>query len=135
MAVKKLNTSINLKDYSGLHKTFEYDKPKAELLAEAANEADQLQKRLKYLQDVAAENKDLQKFLWKTAEGEVIAIHKLEDSHLKNIIGHITSNAGTVSPQLLAEARSRGINPDEYVKPVRAVIAHSIEDDDYPDWD
>ena len=135
MVVKKLNDNQE-KDYSGLFPTFDYDKTKASLLAELANETTKLQARLTYLQTIAKENAGLEKFLWKTGEGEVIALHDLKDEHLKNIIGHVTSSARELSPQLVAEARSRGINPDEFKKPVRAIVGHisTIDDDEEDPW-
>lgn len=134
MVVKKLNDTQD-KDYSGLFPTFDYDKTKATLLAELANETTKLQARLEYLQTIAKENAGLEKFLWKTGEGEVIALHDIKDEHLKNIIGHVTGSARELSPQLVAEARSRGINPDEYKKPVRAVIGRGIILDDEDEED
>lgn len=138
MSVKKLNT-IKFDDYSDLHKTYDYDKAKATRLAEAMTEVKTLTDRLAYLQSILKDNNDLEAFLWRTYEGEVIALHDIEDSHLKNIIGHVTRNGGTVKPEIIAEARSRGINPDEHTKKVLAVpsIFGDVEDygDDYDPWD
>lgn len=97
------------KDYSKLFKTYDYDREKAELLSEAMTERYELLKRVKYLEDLAKENKGLAKFLWTTAEGKVIALHKLEDDHLRNILKHIVDRNGVISPALKAEARSRNI--------------------------
>lgn len=138
MSVKKLNDNngIQFTDFSKLHRTFEYDKEKVELMAEAANEAAKLTKRLEYLQSVAKENEDLTPFLWRTAEGEVLALHKIEDDHLKNIITHITRNGGKVKPEIIAEARSRGINPDEHMTAALRITARAYEgDDEYEEID
>lgn len=132
MAVKKLNT-IKFDDYSDLHKTYDYNKAKATRLAEAMTEVKTLTDRLAYLKSVLKDNKELEPFLWRTYEGEVIALHDIEDSHLKNIIGHITRNGGTVKPEIIAEARSRGIDPAEFTKKALAIEAE-VYDDDY-DYD
>ena len=132
MAVKKLNT-IKFDDYSDLHKTYDYDKKKATRLAEAMTEVKTLTDRLAYLQNILKDNSELEAFLWRTYDGEVIALHDIEDDHLKNIIGHITKHGKTVKPEIIAEARSRGINPDEYTKK-QLVIEAELDDDDYDDW-
>ena len=137
MAVKKLNT-IKFDDYSDLHKTYDYDKKRATRLAEAMTEVKTLTDRLAYLQDILKDNNDLEAFLWRTYKGEVIALHDIEDSHLKNIIGHITKNGGTVKPEIVAEARSRGIDPAEFTKKALVIGAeYNAEDygDDYDPWD
>lgn len=131
MAVKKLNT-IKFDDYSDLHKTYDYDKAKATRLAEAMTEVKTLTDRLAYLESVLKDNKELEPFLWRTYEGEVIALHDIEDSHLKNIIGYITRNGRTAKPEIIAEARSRGINPDEFTNK-RLAIEAELDDDDYDD--
>lgn len=136
MAVKKLNT-IKFDDYSDLHKTYDYDKKRATRLAEAMTEVKTLTDRLAYLQSILKDNNDLEAFLWRTYDGEVIALHDIEDSHLKNIIGHITRNGGIVKPEIVAEARSRGIDPVEFTKKKLAIEAeYNAEDygDDYDPW-
>ena len=137
MAVKKLNT-IKFDDYSDLHKTYDYDKKRATRLAEAMTEVKTLTDRLVYLESILKDNNDLEAFLWRTYEGEVIALHDIEDSHLKNIIGHITKNGRTMKPEIVAEARSRGIDPAEFIKKALVIEAkYNAEDygDDYDPWD
>ena len=87
---KSIN-ELDFKDYSGLNKTNEYDRKKAELLAEAMTERNTLVKRVAFLEDLLIENSDLKPFLWTTFEGVVKPLHKIDDDHLKNIMTHILS--------------------------------------------
>ena len=105
--------AMDFKDYKGLNKTNEYDHKKAELLAEAVTEKILLEKRVKYLDNLIDENKDLTPFLWTTLHGECKPLHKVDDKHLANIIRHIGERNGIISPQIRAEAISRNIEiPD-----------------------
>lgn len=134
MTVKKLNKTLEFDDYSDLYKTYDYDKVKATRLAEAMTEVTTLEKRLQYLKNILNENVGLGSFLWKTEEGTVIALHDIEDSHLKNILGYITRKGAIVKPEILAEARSRGLDPDDYAKkPI--LIEDRYEEDWREEWD
>ena len=73
------------KKYEKLNKTFDYDREKAEVYAEAATELIEIKKREKYLENLLKENSDLSPFIWTTLAGEAKALHKLETDHLKNI--------------------------------------------------
>ncbi len=128
---------LNFKDYKGLHKTNEYDKKKAELLAEAVTEKITLEKRLDYLNDLIAENSELKSFLWTTLTGECKPLHKIDDSHLKNIMGHLISRGAKIAPEIKAEAVSRGIPVPSDTDAVlyanrmnRAIEAEIIDRDD-----
>jgi len=102
------------KDYKELNKTFDYDKKKAEVYAEAATELIEVRKREKYLTNLLIENKDLSPFIWTTATGEAKALHSLESDHLRNILKHIVDVGGVISAQIKAEALSRGFEiPEE----------------------
>lgn len=104
---------LNFKDYKSLNKTNEYNHEKAELLAEAVTEKLMLEKRVKYLDTLIDENKDLTPFLWTTLKGECKPLHKVDDNHLANILRHVAERGGMISPQLRAEAISRNIElPD-----------------------
>lgn len=126
--------TIKLDDYSDLRKSFNYDKAKASRLAEACNEAIELEARLKYLKRLVEDNHELQPFLWKTADSKVIALNDIEDDHLKNIVGHITRNNGNLTEQIRAEAESRGIDVDQIVDTTPKLRAF-VDDDYYDDWD
>lgn len=107
-------SKLEFKDYKELNKTFEYDKEKATILAEAMTEKIALEKRAKYLEQLLHDNRKLSKFLWTTLDGVVKALHDLDDNHLKNILNHIVNHGGTISPQIKAEATSRGFEiPEE----------------------
>lgn len=124
--------SGDVDNYADLRKSFNYDKHKATRLAQAMNEGVRLQKRLKQLNKIKDDNTDLVPFLWMTADGQVIALHDIEDSHLKNIIGHVTRQGRTLSEQLIAEAESRGIDVEaESLPPTQAITARSSVYDDY----
>ena len=129
------------KKYEKLQKTFDYDKEKAEVYAEAATELIEIRKREKYLTELLEENSDLSPFMWTTLDGETKALHKIEDSHLKNILRHIVNRGGAISPQIKAEALSRGFEVPEDGMSARAVaylsggrqVDGEIVDDE--DWD
>lgn len=105
--------NYDFKKYDGLNKTYDYNKEKATLLAEAMTERNALQKRIKYLEELAKDNQDLTAFLWTTLAGECKALHDIDDDHLKNILAHIVNHGGTISPQIKAEATSRGFEIPE----------------------
>ena len=119
----------SLKDYSGLIKKNEYDKEKAQLLAEAITEKLTLEKRVAYLDELINENSDLTKFLWTTLDGTCKPLDKIDDSHLKNIMGHILNRGGRISPEIKAEALSRNITvPDEVTFMAKRLLeAHEDE--------
>lgn len=131
------------KKYEKLNKTFDYDREKAEVYAEAATELIEIKKREKYLETLLKENSDLSPFIWTTLAGEAKALHKLETDHLKNILKHIINRGGAISPQIKAEAMSRGIEVPEdatsaaaiaFVSGGRAFLdAEIVGDDD--EWD
>lgn len=131
------------KKYEKLQKTFDYDKEKAEVYAEAATELIEIRKREKYLTELLEENSALSPFMWTTLDGETKALHKIDDSHLKNMLKHIVSRGGAISPQIKAEAMSRGIEVPEdatsaaaiaFVSGGRAFLdAEIVGDDD--EWD
>lgn len=102
------------KDYKGLLPSNEYDKEKAELLAEAMTEKIKLEKRINYLETLIDDNTALIPFLWTTLQGECKALHKLTDSHLTNIMKHLLTTGRKISKEIQAEARSRGIEVPDY---------------------
>lgn len=124
--------SIQFKDYRGLHRTYEYDKPKATLLAEAMTELVTLKKREKYLQNLLAENSNLKPFLWGSMDGRVQAIHDIPDDHLKNILKFLPANGREVPKEIKAEALSRGFEVSDEVNPraYTAQLASGIDDFD-----
>lgn len=97
------------KEYTKLNKVDDYDREAAEELAEALNEINDLEVRIKHLQTLVNENKKLHKFVWRTAENKVIAIHKLDDDHLKNILQHLMNSGQEPSKALRAEAVNRSV--------------------------
>jgi hypothetical protein len=86
-----------------------YDHAIAEELAQAMEERNTLAARVIQLNEIIDENEDLKQFVWTTAQGKSIAIHNIEDDHLKNILQHIFERGGDISKSLKAEARRRNI--------------------------
>ena len=126
------------KKYSELEKTYEYDKKKATVLAEALTEALELKLRLDELERLIKLNKDLKKFIWGTAGGKAVAFHDLEDDHLRNILTYLPAHGRTIPDALKAEARSRGFTIPDESTPMRLVAGREYngvevyeEDDDY----
>lgn len=131
---------MTYKDYDKLVKKNEYDKERAEAFAEAMTEFNELNKRLKYLTELINENRELTPFMWTTLQGECKPLHKIEDDHLRNILGHILNRGGRISAEIKAEAMSRGIEvPDWETVSARRLLAaregEIIEGMDAPDWD
>lgn len=123
-----------MKTYSKLEEKFEYDHEQASELAEALTELVEVERRAQYLRDVVKRHNKLKKFMWGSEDGRITAIHDLEDSHLANILTYLPKHDREVSPQLKAEARSRGmqIEGGNGLAPVRAIAAStgfSLEDD------
>ena len=119
-----------MKSYSKLEEKFEYDKELATELAEAMTELVEVQRRALYLQEVVKRHGKLKKFMWGSEDGRITAIHDLEDSHLANILTYLPKHDREVSPQLKAEARSRGIQVEggNGLAPIRAIAASSSYD-------
>lgn len=129
------------KNYSELEKTYEYDKTKATVLAEAITEAVELKLRLQELERLVKLNNNLKKYIWGTAGGKAIAFHDIEDDHLKNILTYLPAHGREIPDPLKAEARSRDITlPDE--KTTFRLVAGKeyngvevYEEDEYDDAD
>lgn len=123
-----------MKTYSKLEEKFEYDHEQASELAEALTELVEVERRAQYLRDVVKRHSKLKKFMWGSEDGRITAIHDLADDHLQNILTFLPKHDREVSPQLKAEARSRGfqIEGGNGLAPVRAIAAStgfSLEDD------
>jgi hypothetical protein len=124
-----------MKRYDKLEEKFEYDKEVATELAAAMTELINVARRGEYLKDVIKRHGKLKKFLWSTESGTVIALHDIEDDHLKNILAYLDKHDREASPQLKAEARSRGLilDGDFGLAPVRQIAA--ISNTKYSDED
>lgn len=96
--------------YDKLNKVDDYDREAAEQLAEAINEIKELERKAASLRDLVDENKKLHKYVWTTADGLCIPVHKLETDHLKNIMQHLVNAGRAISKVLKAEARNRGMD-------------------------
>jgi len=125
-----------MKTYSKLEEKFEYDHEAATELAEAMTELVEVERRAAYLHEIVKRNQKLKKFMWGTEAGVVIALHDIPDDHLRNILAYLPRHDREISPQMKAEARSRGIQIDSGngLAPLRAIAAKSesfvIEGDD-----
>lgn len=95
--------------YAKLMGKVEYDHEAAEQLADALNEIEDLLARAKQLQQIINENKELHQFVWKTSAGEAIAVHKIEDDHLSNIMLHLLRNNRTIPRAIRGEAIKRNL--------------------------
>ena len=99
-----------MKDYKKLDKADNYDSEAATELAEALNEAREVNARLNYLHEIINDNRELHAFIWTTAAGKAIAFRDIEDDHFVNILQHIVTGGRTISKNLKAEARRRGVD-------------------------
>lgn len=95
--------------YSKLDKSIDYDEEAVEQLAAALNEVTELERKVADLKELINENKELHQFVWRTAENEVLALHKIEDDHLNNILAHQVRVGRPISKAIRSEARKRGL--------------------------
>ena len=124
-----------MKKYDLLEEKFEYDKEAATQLAEATTELVEIERRAAYLREVVKRHAKLKKFLWGTEQGVVIALHDIPEDHFRNILAFLPRNGREVSPEMKAEARSRGIDIDggSGLAPLRAIASSSafvLDEDD-----
>lgn len=119
---------FQFKKYDELLPSNEYDHERAEKLAQAMSELAALRKRESYLLEILENNKDLKKFLWATATGEVMSLHKIDTGHLQNIINLAKVRGGRLSRALKIEAMSRGIDATETTAP------RPFDEDEDMDW-
>lgn len=129
------------KDYKKLNKYENYDKEAAEELAEAVMELNKINSRARYLEQLINDNKELKPFLWTTAEGVTLPLHKIEDDHLSNILSHLTNSLRDIPKSIIAEANRRGISIpadrkqsvlDMYATKERFAIDAELVDTDIP---
>lgn len=107
--------NVQFKKYESLVPKNEYDREKAETLAEAMTELVQIKKRKKFLENLLTENRELQPFLWASMDGRVQALHTIDDGHFRNVINFLVIKGRTISKEIRAEAASRGIEvPENY---------------------
>jgi hypothetical protein len=97
------------KSYKLLNKVNEYDHDVVDELVEAQNEIGLLKGRINLLENLIDEHTDLNKFIWKTAEGVNIALHNIDDDHLTNILTHLNQRGAYISKEIRSEAMSRDI--------------------------
>lgn len=98
-----------MKNYTLLDKSATYNKKAVEQLAEAMNELVELEERQSYLKDLIAENSELYKFVWQTAEKKNIAFHDIEEEHFANILTHLRDTGRPYSREIQAEAKRRKV--------------------------
>lgn len=97
------------KIYSKLTGKLDYDHEAAEQLAEAVNEVAELSQRAKQLEQIIKENKELHQYVWKTADGRCIALHKIDNNHLENIMLHLLQVGKAIPRAIRGEAVSRNL--------------------------
>jgi hypothetical protein len=93
--------------YSKLLSKVDYDHEAAEQLALVLNEITTLEARATQLRQIVEENGELVPFIWRTSTGETIAIHKLEDDHLNNLMLHLLRTGRPIPRSIRGEAVSR----------------------------
>lgn len=103
------NENPDIKKYAKLLGTADYDKEAAEQLAEAVNEVVELRRRTSQLEQIISENKELQQFVWTTADGRCIALHNIEDEHLENIMLHLLRAGRAINRAIRGEAMRRNL--------------------------
>lgn len=109
-----MSRSDTPRQYKTLEKSNDYDHERAEEYAEAVMELKSLNSRREYLQELLGDHEELKEYMWTTKEGVTLPLHKIENDHLKNIMGYIIEQNRKIPAQVKAEARSRNIEvPDD----------------------
>ena len=80
-----------MKEYKLLNPEIEEDLDKIREYAEAQMELRILESRRDFLNDIIVDNSELSRSVWTTLEGKAIAIHDLDDDHLKNIATYLNT--------------------------------------------
>lgn len=111
------------KKYTKLDKTASYDKELLEEYVEAANELTALKARVETINRLLDDNSEMAKLCWRTSEGVVLAVHKIEDDHLRNIMSFLLGRGRDIPEAVKSEARRRDIAvPVSYVESVEDVL-------------
>lgn len=104
-----MGENTDSKKYGKLLGAADYDHEAAEQLADALNEIVEHEQRAGQLKQIVEENKELHQFVWRQANGEVIAICNLEDDHLSNIMLHLLRTGHAVPRAIRGEAMKRNL--------------------------
>lgn len=99
----------DVKKYGKLLGKIDYDHEAAEQLAEALNEIRELKQRASQLEQIVKENDELHQFVWFTADGATIPVHKIEDDHLENIMLHLLRTGRSIPRGIRGEAIQRNL--------------------------
>lgn len=102
-------TDKTSKKYAKLLGKVDYDHEAVEQLAEALNEITDLERRAGQLKQIVEENEELHQFVWRTASGETVALHKLEDDHLSNVMLHLLRSGRPIPRAIRGEAIARDL--------------------------
>lgn len=94
--------------YAKLAGKVEYDHEAAEQLADALNEIKRLETMAQQLKQMVEENRELHQFVWQSEDG-VIALHKIGDDHLSNIMLHLLRRGSAIPRAIRGEAMHRGL--------------------------
>lgn len=120
------SSNVEFKKYESLLPKNDYDREKAEVLAEAMTELVTINKRKKFLESLLAENKKLKPYLWESIDGRVQAIHAIEPSHFENIIRYLVARGSKIPKEIRAEAAVRGVDiPENYSSDEDRVLSRS----------
>jgi hypothetical protein len=95
--------------YAKLLGKVDYDHEAAEQLADALNEIADLERRAGQLRQIVEENEELHQFVWRTAGGESVALHKIDDDHMNNIMLHLLRTGRPIPRAIRGEAISRDL--------------------------
>lgn len=93
--------------YAKLLGKVDYDHEAAEQLADALNEITEIERHAAQLRQIVEENEELHQFVWRTASGESVALHKIDDDHMNNIMLHLLRNGRAIPRAIRGEAISR----------------------------
>lgn len=115
MAEKSQDNNPDMKKYAKLLGTVDYDKEAAEQLADAINEIVELRQRADQLEQIVHENDELKQFIWRTAEGQAIAIHNIDNDHLQNIMLHLLRTGRPINRGIRGEAMRRNLTIPAHV--------------------
>lgn len=120
-----------MNEYKKLNKYANYDQEAVEEMVAALEESQILKDRLNFLEKLVFDNENLHPFIWRTAEGKLLPLHKIEDDHLKNILQHLVNTGRTISQAIRAEAEKRNFNFPTRDTDLALPVGEELEPDDH----
>lgn len=94
-----------------------YEKDTIEDMTEMLNEIAKYKKLISEYRDILYRLSEYEKYIWKTADNKFIALHKIDDNHLVNIVKMLKTNGSDFERMDIfeLELERRGLEISEIV--------------------